>query len=245
MQKIIPEPKFNLIGHRGVAGLRPENTLASIRYAAQLGLNWIEIDARLTKDQHWVLMHDSRVDRTTNGIGEVHELTLAEIQKLDAGSWYHPQFRNEKVPTLDNVLDLAYEIGININVEIKGSEQNPKSHAKLLAEFLKFKIPENFAQPLISSFDLDFLIYLRQESDNIPIGYLIEEFNQDTFPIALYHSFTTINCNITNISGKYLSTAKRHNMPVLLYTVNDPIKAQFWLKNGATAIFTDRPDLLM
>jgi glycerophosphoryl diester phosphodiesterase len=86
-------------GHRGVAGLEPENTLRSFQKAIELGVDCVECDLHLTKDRHLVVIHDSSVDRTTNGQGLVEEFTLADIKKLDAG-------KGEKIPALQEVLDL-------------------------------------------------------------------------------------------------------------------------------------------
>ena len=92
--------------HRGANRYAPENTLPAIRKAVELGADFIEIDIRTTKDNHLVLMHDSTVNRTTNGQGRVRDLTLAEIEKLDAGAWFGKPFIGTKVPTLDEALKI-------------------------------------------------------------------------------------------------------------------------------------------
>ena len=81
-----------LIGHRGAAAAAPENTLASLRKAKELGASWVEFDVKLTRDGHPVLIHDERLERTTSGRGEVALTTLVELQKLDAGGWFAPAF---------------------------------------------------------------------------------------------------------------------------------------------------------
>jgi glycerophosphoryl diester phosphodiesterase len=93
-----------VVGHRGAVHQAPENTLASFERAIELGADLIEIDIRETKDGHLVILHDETVDRTTDGTGRVSDLTLAEIRKLDAGSWFDPKFKAQKVPTLDEAL---------------------------------------------------------------------------------------------------------------------------------------------
>tara|TARA_B100000700_G_C15006453_1_gene838769 strand:- start:1029 stop:1913 length:885 start_codon:yes stop_codon:yes gene_type:complete len=94
-----------IIAHRGASVERPECTLSSIERAIQVGATAVEVDIRTTKDGALVIMHDATVDRTTDGSGQVNELTLAEIQKLDAGSWFSKRFRGEPVPTLQDVLE--------------------------------------------------------------------------------------------------------------------------------------------
>lgn len=100
-------PGIKVVAHRGGVGLGvPENTLPAIQKAIDVGAQLIEIDIRETKDGHLVLMHDSTVDRTTNGSGRVDQMTLDEIRQLDAGSWLDEQFKGTKVPTLEEALQL-------------------------------------------------------------------------------------------------------------------------------------------
>lgn len=99
--------KIVLIAHRGAADSAPENTLAAIRKALAGPAEFIEVDVHQTRDQQLVVLHDATVDRTTNGHGPVAELTLAQVRQLDAGSWFAPAFSQEKIPTLEEVLDLV------------------------------------------------------------------------------------------------------------------------------------------
>jgi len=99
-------PGVLAVGHRGTVHLAPENTLAAFRKAIELGVDLVEIDVRETKDGHLVIMHDATVDRTTDGKGRVSDLTLEEIKRLDAGSWFSPKFAGERVPTLDEALSV-------------------------------------------------------------------------------------------------------------------------------------------
>src|SRR5208282_360917 len=96
-----------LIAHRGASGHAPENTLAAFRKAVALGVTFIETDLQVTRDTHLVAIHDDTVNRTTNGHGAVHSLSLDEIRKLDAGSWFGSEFAGERVPTIEELLDFA------------------------------------------------------------------------------------------------------------------------------------------
>jgi len=98
-----------VIAHRAGKALAPENTLAAIRTAIQLGVDYVELDIRTTKDGQLVIMHDGSVNRTTSGIGNVRDLTLDEIRKLDAGGKYSPKFTGEEVPTFDEALELCHD----------------------------------------------------------------------------------------------------------------------------------------
>ena len=132
-----PEPETNelptdpiLLAHRGLVQHAPENTLPSFAAAIELGLS-IELDVYQTSDEHLVVIHDRTVDRTTNGTGEVTEMTLAEIRKLDAGSWFDSRFTGEQVPTLEEVFKLVRKhqrtpvtIALNMKVISQGIEEN-------------------------------------------------------------------------------------------------------------------------
>ena len=100
-----------VLGHRGAAGYAPENTIASIRYAAQLGVKWVEVDVRLTFDEVPVVFHDDKLGRTTNGRGSLSKKLLAEISVLDAGSWFGSPFVGQRIPTLLDVLDEIASLG--------------------------------------------------------------------------------------------------------------------------------------
>ncbi|MCW3100467.1 MAG: Glycerophosphoryl diester phosphodiesterase [Chthonomonadaceae bacterium] len=116
----LPRLKHSIavIGHRGGRALAPENTLAAFRNAIKLGADYVEIDVRATRDGHLVIMHDGTVDRTTNGKGAVKELDFDTIRALDAGSKFDPKYAEERVPTLDEVLDLCHN-KINVYVDHK------------------------------------------------------------------------------------------------------------------------------
>jgi len=113
-----------IIGHRGFPARCPENTLAAFEAAIAAGAVMIELDVMLSRDRKLVVIHDDTLERTTNGQGAVAELSLAELKRLDAGSWYHPRFADQRLPGLDEVLDLVNN-RIYINIEIKSNAYEP------------------------------------------------------------------------------------------------------------------------
>jgi glycerophosphoryl diester phosphodiesterase len=126
------------VAHRGASGNYPENTLIAFQKALEIGVDEIELDLYLTKDDRLIIMHDSTVDRTTDGTGAISELTLAEIKALDAGGVFGEQFRGERVPTWEEALELVQgKVGLNVHLKEGG---NPDGHyerkvAKALIDF--------------------------------------------------------------------------------------------------------------
>ncbi len=238
-------PNHKLIGHRGVAGLRPENTYCSFAYAKELGLDWIEFDILLTLDENWVVMHDDTVDRTTNGHGFVHDMTLEQLEHLEAGLWFYPPYPAQKIPTLEKTLEQARKLNLFCNIEIKGAALTPEHHAILIVQFLLHHPEVNLAKIMLSSFTLPCLIKIRELMPEVQIGYLVNEFAADTITITQHYKFTSINCNANTITSKNLAATIAAQLPVFLYTINDIFIANFWLNQGVTKLFTDRPDLLL
>jgi glycerophosphoryl diester phosphodiesterase len=112
-------PQRGLCAHRGAMETHPENTLPSIREAIRAGAQMVELDVRLSRDGIPVLMHDTTVDRTTNGTGRVNELLLAELIALDAGNWFKPPYKGIRIPTLEEAL-LIFPDNVWIDLDMKG-----------------------------------------------------------------------------------------------------------------------------
>lgn len=124
-------PERGLCAHRGAMETHPENTIPAFRAAVEAGAHMIEFDVWLTKDHRMVVIHDSSVDRTTNGTGKVPDLTFSEIRALDAGSWKDPGFAGVQIPTPEEVLkEIPYNVWINIH--IKGAGELPAMIARLV-----------------------------------------------------------------------------------------------------------------
>lgn len=115
-------PQNGICAHRGANETHPENTLAAFAEAIRLGAQMIEFDVQMTKDNQLVIMHDEKVNRTTNGRGLVGSLSLKKIKKLDAGKWKSRRFKRERVPTLKEALDIMPK-NIWLNIHLKGDEQ--------------------------------------------------------------------------------------------------------------------------
>lgn len=154
--------RVHICAHRGHSVGTPENTLPALEAAARHGATVAEIDVVLTRDDHLVLLHDEVLDRTTNGKGRVADLGLAEVKRLDAGSWFDPVFSGTPVPTLQEALAAARALGMALLIEIK-ERQRPKTVIEQLIRLLQ---SENAVDDvLVISFDHVSLAQLR---DRLP-----------------------------------------------------------------------------
>ena len=132
-KKLPQSKKLNLpqiIGHRGVKNLAPENTIESILKAIQLGLKWIEVDVKISKDGIPFLLHDDYLERTTNGFGLASSYNYSEVKKLDAGKFYYNKKTLIYPPTLKEVMDICKKYKIGINIELKPSLGLEKKNVK-------------------------------------------------------------------------------------------------------------------
>ena len=116
---VAQQPQVVAIAHRGLNREYPENTLPAFEAALQRGADFVEVDTRTTADGALVVIHDSTVDRTTNGTGRVDQYTLAEIKQLDAGSWFAPQFADQRVPLVSEVFDLVRRYNVSYYIDFK------------------------------------------------------------------------------------------------------------------------------
>lgn len=143
-----------IIAHRGYRTKYPENTLAAFGAALDIGAQMIELDVMLTRDRKMVVIHDATLERTTDGHGQVYSYTLKELKELDAGSWFHPRFAGERLPALEEVLDLVRGRAL-LNIEIKSNAYEarhpPDAIEKQVVELVRRK--NVLTSVLISSFE--------------------------------------------------------------------------------------------
>jgi glycerophosphoryl diester phosphodiesterase len=233
------------VGHRGAAAHAPENTLASIRRAHELGADWVEFDVKLTRDGVPILMHDSKLKRTTNGTGLVAALDYASVARLDAGAWFPGGFVGERVPTLEAAVELLVELDLAANVEIKPCPGREVETGEVVAEALDRLWPEDGPALLVSSFARSALRAAHAVAPGLPLGLLSELLPED-WPEALRDlDCTTLHLWHAPLRLEKLRAVIDQGVPVLLYTVNDPKRAADLLANGASSIITDAPDRIL
>lgn len=230
-----------IIGHRGAKGHAPENTLASFRKAKELGATWIEFDVKETEDGVLVIMHDDDLDRTTNGKGPMAKTMWSVVKELDAGSWFHPSFSNEKIPTLEETFLLLEELNIGANIEIKPCPGREEQTAIAVANEIVNKWPKELPTPLVSSFNMKSLVAAKRFQPNLIIGVLFERLPHDWKKIIEEVQAETIHIDHEIVHGDMIKEMNQKGYPVLTYTVNDRKRAYNLFNMGVSAIFTDFP----
>ena len=159
--------------HRGASGYCPENTMASFAKAIELGATGIETDVQMTSDGQLVLIHDETLLRTTGVDKYVKDVTLAEIKQLDAGSWFDESFAAEKIPTLDELMQLAKQHKIKLNIEIKsGIILYPGIEQKVIDKVYEYEFQDDV---IISNFNHYSLALCKQIDSHIATGILYME----------------------------------------------------------------------
>jgi glycerophosphoryl diester phosphodiesterase len=234
-----------VIGHRGAAGAAPENTLAGIRTARELGATWIEFDVKLTKDGVAILFHDDCLERTTDGRGAIAATTLAEIGRLDAGGWFSAPFRGEPVPTLEQALALCAELGLGINVEIKPCPGREVETAQVTMSTLLELWPRDRPAPLVSSFAPVCLSVARDMAPELPRGYLAGTLPRRWRQLMAEYACTTMHLNHRRMIPRQRAGLLAAGIPVVLYTVNEGLRARRHLEAGVAAVITDHVDQVL
>jgi glycerophosphoryl diester phosphodiesterase len=232
-----------VIGHRGAAAYAPENTLAAFRIAERLGCRWVEFDVRLTADDALVVCHDDRLERTTGGRGAISKAPLAAIRELDAGSWFGPDFADERVPTLDETLAACLELRLGANIEIKAARGRGVVTAGAVAAALA-RLGARLPPVLVSSFLPSAVAEMAARTPSIPRAVLYRKVPNNWAATALRLGCATVNADQAYLSEPIAAAIRVAGLPLLAYTVNDPARARQLFRWGVTSVFSDAPDII-
>lgn len=232
-------PMPALIGHRGLPSLAPENTAASLRSAADNKIKWVEIDVTMAGDGSLVIMHDTNLKLFGLPDVELKDVDSDYLKKVDAGSWFNKRFAGEKILFLTDLLQLTALLNLSLNLEIK---INPafEHHTQVNAVFNELVKANRINNNLIvSSFDHQALMALRELSSDIQIGVLFEELPVDLLTHVLPMKPVSIHCDQTKLTEEQVSVFKS-SYPIYCYTVNDTDTFTKLLSWGVSGIFCDR-----
>ena len=230
-----------IVAHRGASGHAPENTMAAFRKAVALGAAFIETDLQLTRDTHFVAIHDETVNRTTNGQGVVHDLSLAEIRRLDAGSWFGSEFSGERIPTLEETLEFAKKHDVVFYLELKPAGSWGGEHALVGA----LRESGEIARTIVISFDAGILAALRKIEPTLMTGVLYDGKLNDPLDTALEVGARQVVVRGDLVTPWMITEAKRKDLQVVCWTVNHPAHMRSLIAAGVDGIISDYPDRLI
>lgn len=245
--KVTSGDNFTIIAHRGASAYYPENTLVSFEGAIVLGADMVELDVQLTSDGKVVVFHDEKISRCTNGRGRIADHTLAELHKLDAGSWFDKKFHGEKIPTLAEVLAVCKN-KIAVNIEIKIEAVTGRVSGGIEEKCLQIVDKTGMREHVVfSSFDTRAIIHLKEIDKTAPAAVLYEKgLYGSKLPsqIVEFLHADAFNCSRRELTRKWLDDLKSHQIPVNVYTLNDDNNMKRLLAKGVSGIFTNNPDIL-
>lgn len=246
-----------VMAHRGGRGLRPENTLDAFKHAIALGVDVLDFDIHSLKDGKFVVIHDDRLERTTNGAGNVRDFNLIELQKLDAGyNWtadngLNYPFRSQGI-TIPALVEVFAEFpDTRMNIEIKQSQ--PETSAMLCRLIHEYNMEERV---VIASFSSDIIRDFRRVCPDVATAAATGEawpfFVLDLLRLGKIYHPAAETMQVPGyrkgkklLSNRFIKTAHRHNMEVYAWTINDIKEMRAMIQLGVNGIITDHPDKLL
>ena len=230
--------KIIVTGHRGASGHAPENTLSAMKVAIEMGAEFSELDVQETADGEIILLHDSSLKKTSGVDKNIWEVNYADLKDLDVGSWFSEEYKNEPIPTLQEVIDLV-KGKMKLNIEMKANK-----HEKMLAErTLKVVTDNDFLdQVIFTSFKFDEIRKIRKINKEAKVGYIFGKMPQDVDVFS--EDVDLLSVNIKTVDAAFMKKAKDAGMEVAVWTVNKPEDMKRMIEIGVDDIITNYPDVL-
>jgi glycerophosphoryl diester phosphodiesterase len=230
-----------VIAHRGASGHAPENTMAAFKKAVAMGATFIETDLQMSRDARFVAIHDTTVNRTTNGQGIVHDMPLSELHKLDAGSWFGSEFVGERVPTLEELLVFSKKNDVVFYLELKPQGSWGGEHALIGALRESGEIPRT----VVISFDPSVVLKLRKIEPTLMTGLLYDGQIENPLDKAVEVGARQIAVRSDLVTPALLSAARKKDLQVVCWTVNHSAHMRALAAAGVDGIMSDYPDRLV
>lgn len=232
------EARLVVTAHRGASHVAPENTLAAMSAAVEAGADFAELDVGLTRDGQVVLMHDRTVDRTTDGTGDLGDLSLDEVRALEAGSWFGEAFDGEPIPTLREVIRFA-KGRLKLNIEIKTSREEP-TIAAAVVEIIR---SESFGNDcMVTSFSRETIEEVKRIAPELQTGFIFgEDYPEDVFD----GTWEVLSSNYAVVDSVFMARAKAGGKRVHVWTVDDRDEMMRLMGLGVAGIISNRPALLL
>lgn len=232
-----------VIAHRGNAGEAPENTLAAFRQAIELGADGVELDVQASREGVPVVIHDETLERTTDGRGPVAERSLAELQALDAGSWFHERYAGERIPSLEAVLELLRPTSLLVNIELKTAvAPNPGLAEVVIRQVEVLGLRERV---VLSSSNHYTLLEARTLAPHVACAALVDDHMIAPWLYVRANGLQALHPNVHAVTPHLVKSCKQYGVPVRPYTVNDERTAARLMAWGLAGLITDHPGRLL
>lgn len=243
----IREQRPLIIAHRGHGVAAPENTLSAYKLAKEAGAEMIETDVNITKDGHLVIMHDWKLGRTTNQKGPVHEYSLDELRRMEAGSWFDKKYTGEKIPTVEEAIKFAQENNIYMCFEVKGG--NPDRALEISTRLVdNFKRKDTFEWAFMSSYFHDSLLEAKRLAPQLMLAP--ERIPDDVEPDLdeAFRQVRSLNAQVLQIHYKYLyphilKAMREEGIALWAWPTTTEEEIVPAIKTGADAVMGDDPTL--
>lgn len=235
---------FRIIAHRGASAVAPENTLAAIERAADLGARSVELDVMLSADGVPLIIHDTDLARTTDGVGPVAAQSYESLARLDAGSWFGPGFAGERIPTLGDAVALIRDRNMALNLEIKPSPGTDRDTAARAVDLLAGRWSDG-AKLVLSSASIEALAVARDAAPQWRRGLIADAPPPGWRDLLADLGCASLHCEASSATPGLIADVHAAGCRLLAYTVNRPAVAARLFKAGADGIFTDDTATMM
>ena len=232
-----------IIAHRGASVAAPENTFAAFELAVELGATSLELDVDVTRDGHLVVLHDSRVNRTSNGVGHVRDFRLEELRALRFDRGFEGRFPEgaTRIPTLAEVLDFAVERGLWVNVETKDYSDDWAAVNELVGTAIRSR--DLAEQTLVSSINHRAMAGLSRTHPELPTAIAFLETFVDVPAYAARCGAQVLHPHFSLVEASFVERAHAAGLGVNAWTVDDEATATRLLATGIDGLMTNRPDI--
>jgi glycerophosphoryl diester phosphodiesterase len=231
-----------LFAHRGISSRAPENTMAAFELAVKFHCAGIETDAHLTADGRLALIHDENTRRTTGEGGRVADMTMAELQALDAGGWYDDEFAGQRIPELWQLLELMKPTDMLLNLELKNSiNRYPGLEQAVLAELRKYDMLDRV---IFSSFNHASMALVKQLEPKAETALLYDSVLYRTAAYALGCGAAGVHPMRSTVNAELVAECHRAGVKVRPWTVDNPEEAAKLASFGVDALISNCPDEL-
>ncbi|GEM04454.1 glycerophosphoryl diester phosphodiesterase [Halolactibacillus miurensis] len=230
-----------IYAHRGASKYAPENTLSSFKHALVLEADGIETDVQLTKDHAVIVMHDATVDRTTPAHGKIKDYTLKTLLALSNGEWFDQAFHEDKILSLPQLLDWWETTNLFLNIELKSHRYNDRG---LVSETLRqLKHVKKTEKLTLSSFNPAYLKQVKTLNPALTTGYLTKKQLSERLLKKHCGYIDGVHLHYKAFTTDYLKRVHSLGLYLHLYTVNDAVLFDDYLRAGVDGIITDDPAL--